>query len=195
MSDLDHIQAIPWCAKQLSQPNLVVRVAECRSEKADGFDRLFGRTLRTAETLQGFVVSHPRPPGSASASAADRTVPELRAFITLGRGLNGFAGVCHGGIVTTLLDETMGQHIVANQDGGAFAHPMLMTAYLNTRFLAPVETGRTVAVVSRLVDVEGRKYKFEAAVEDEKGRRLAECDALFVAVNVERPAAQAKSQL
>jgi len=176
MEDLEQIRSIPWCAPHLNKPDLVVKVAECRREKSGGLDRLFAKTLNTADTLQGFIIFHPRP-----RNPTDR-VAELKAFISVEKGVNGFGGVCHGGIIATMLDEVMGQHIEVNQRSRAIPYPLLMTAYINTRFMAPIRTPATIMVTSRLGEVEGRKYKFEAAIEDETGKKLAECDALFLAV-------------
>jgi acyl-coenzyme A thioesterase PaaI-like protein len=176
MADLEHIRAIPWCARHLESPNLVAKVAACRREKPGGLDRLFAKTLNSPDTVQSFVVVHILPEKPAD------LIAEIKAFISLNKGVNGFAGICHGGIVATMMDEVMGQHLEVNQRSKAIPYPLLMTAYINTRFLAPIRTPSTVMVTSKIGDVERRKYKFQAVIEDETGSKLAECDALFIAV-------------
>jgi uncharacterized protein (TIGR00369 family) len=81
---------------------------------------------------------------------------EVRTRCTLDRTFNGFNDRAHGGIVATLLDETLGWATVLA--GGRFTY----TAELNLRFLQPVPlgielsvTGRTVRVTRRLIFAEG----------------------------------------
>ena len=61
----------------------------------------------------------------------------------------GYAGVVHGGIVTALLDEAMAW--------AAFARDAwVVTARIDVRFRRPVEIGRPVRVVGRVVADRGR---------------------------------------
>ncbi|MCC6313245.1 MAG: PaaI family thioesterase [Thermomicrobiales bacterium] len=61
----------------------------------------------------------------------------------------GFLGVVHGGIVTTMLDEAMAWAAFANR---AWA----MTVKLDVRFRRPVEVGVPLRIVGRLVVNRGR---------------------------------------
>ncbi|KAK4243524.1 acyl-coenzyme A thioesterase THEM4 [Corynascus novoguineensis] len=124
-------------------------------------------------------------------------INQVSALVALGPGLNGWEGICHGGMVVTLLDEVMGQLLAANRSEGLLpADVPSMTAYLNTRFERPVRTDTAlsssggqqkndsattvVLVEARLRRHEGRKYWLEADVRGSEGEVLARAEALFV---------------
>jgi acyl-coenzyme A thioesterase PaaI-like protein len=119
-------------------------------------------------------------------------VLEVQSLAALGPMVNGWDGICHGGIVVTLLDEAMGQLFAVNKMRGVMREMPVLTGWLNTRFMKPVRTGNgnkgagdgrgkgVVLVTARLVKWEGRKFWAEATVEGEDGAVLARADALFV---------------
>jgi acyl-coenzyme A thioesterase PaaI-like protein len=55
-----------------------------------------------------------------------------------------------------------------------------MTVYLNTRYKAPTKASQFLVVKTRCVKAEGRKAFVEGHIEDLDGKRLVECDALYV---------------
>lgn len=173
-AEIAQFRAIPWCAKILSDPKLVVDQSYSRFEKPKFEDALLSHTLNSPETIPAFITFY-SPPEDPKAM-----VTELNAFISLGNLIDGWGGICHGGIVMTMLDEVMGQLPAVNKLRGVMADVELMTAYLNTTFLAPVRTPTTVMITSRLVKQEGRKFYMNAVIRNEKGDELAKGDALFV---------------
>lgn len=169
--EIQHFKAIPWCSRHLQDPNLVLGRLGSRTPKArSSEDAFFGELLHTSDAIPALVTAYARPPGPPG-SALD----EVRCFVTLGEKVDGWPGVCHGGVVGAILDEVPTLLLKVNAPGRAF-----MTAYLNTTFLGPVRTPGTIMVVSRLKRVQGRKVYVESVVEGEKGERLAKADALFV---------------
>ena len=109
--------------------------------------------------------------------------------------MNGQPGVLHGGMVATLIDETMGCLIGLIQEQSeprtedeveARTHPKfggevkVVTAELTTRFLKPLRTPGTVLVTARMGGIEGRKWRIEASVEGEGGERIAGAESLWV---------------
>ena len=56
---------------------------------------------------------------------------ETLGFIHLGRGLCGHDGIVHGGMMATLLDESMGRVVSTNGTPKVFAHHHLLQAFLN----------------------------------------------------------------
>ena len=180
--EVAHFLAIPWCASLLrASPSLVVGPCITRTAKPDYEEALMAQTLRTAGTIPAFAVFY-EPPADPRAPLA-----EVGALLTLGPMLNGWRGVCHGGMVVTVMDEVLGQIPALSRMRGALPDWTTMTAYLNTKFEAPVRTGegdggKTVLVRARLVRHDGRKMWIEGAMEDEKGRVLARAEALFVQI-------------
>lgn len=216
-AEIAYFRAIPWCAALLSPPNqqqqqqhqprqqpvIVVDQSRSRRLKPDHQDTLISRTLNSPDAIPAYVTFYTPPPTpTASGSPADPRPPppalvrEVHALVALGHMVNGFDGVCHGGLVATLLDEVMGQVFAANRERGALprlgpgpaAGAPAMTAYLHTTYLRPVRTGRAggpaavVLVTARLVRRDGRKFWMEGEVRGEEEGRvlLARAEALFV---------------
>jgi acyl-coenzyme A thioesterase PaaI-like protein len=188
--EIRHFKSIPWCLKHLDRPgtDLIISAAPGRTPKpsradTDTEDSLFAITINSPSTISHFILFYPRP-------ATPRTVlPELKALITLGSNLDGYSGICHGGIVATIFDEVLGYAAPATRvmrmeekelPSGTTAPSYYVTAYLNTTYLRPVRTPGTILVVARTVRTQGRKVLVEAYMEDEEGEKLAKGEALFV---------------
>lgn len=95
----------------------------------------------------------------------------------------GYGGMVHGGIVTTLLDEAMAWAIAA---GGVWA----VTAKIGVRFRRPAESGVALRTSGRVVADRGRMI--ETAGELRRagdGLLLAEATATFARVEEEQAAA------
>jgi acyl-coenzyme A thioesterase PaaI-like protein len=166
--DLAHFRAIPWCAALLADPAYQVTPTLARQAKANTEDSLIAETLNSPAAISRWLSLSRIPP------AGERFVGEVRSLVALGAGLNGGAHLLHGGIITLLIDDTMGMVLVNN------GFPGSVTARLDMRFLKKVRTPGTVLVVARCTRREGRKYWMEAWMEDEKGVVLARGDALWV---------------
>ena len=61
-----------------------------------------------------------------------------------------------------------------------------MTVYLNVRYKAPTLADQFLVVKTRLNRVSGRKAFVEGEIYDLQGKRLVECDALYVEPKVRR---------
>jgi uncharacterized protein (TIGR00369 family) len=86
----------------------------------------------------------------------------------------GFEGVVHGGLISTLLDECMAY--AAMSTGGFCA-----TAEITVRFRQPVSTGVPVNVEARVVEERGRVVKLEASV-NQDGEEKASGRGTFIRV-------------
>ncbi|KAK3500318.1 HotDog domain-containing protein [Neurospora hispaniola] len=175
--EIDHFRSIPWVAKHLSKPHLVITQADSRKPKPGHCDVLFSQTLNSPETISAYITTVD--------GSEEGLITETLAFLTLGNKLNGWPGVCHGGMVMAMMDDLTGQLFTQNKKLKRMQNLPLMTAYLNTTFVKPVRTPCTIMVRCRITKVEGRKYWSEAAiiVEDEvtgEEVELARCDSLFV---------------
>lgn len=183
ISDVEHFKSIPWCARHLAAPNLIVgrplnRRLGSGQAPADG---LFGATLNTPDTIPSIVLFYPDP--DATPAEPQPSIPEVKTLVTLGPLVSGFGGVCHGGIVMTLLDEALSLLVQVNWKRGAIkGNTQLMTAYLNTMFSKPVTVPGTFLVTARLDKVEGRKAFGSVWIEDEHGVTLTKAEGLFVMV-------------
>ncbi|KAI1113245.1 HotDog domain-containing protein [Nemania sp. NC0429] len=176
MNSLDHshFAAISWCAPHLQGDRIVTGTPRSRVIKTTGEDALFGHTLNSESTIVRMLQVHEEP-----ASATER-VNEIKVFLTLGSGLNGYPDICHGGLVTTIMDEVIGILIPVNRERKNISSGTHMTAYLNTSFIRPVPTPATILARAWFTKIEGRKFYTQGSIEDESGRILARADALFV---------------
>ena len=104
--------------------------------------------------------------------AEDKSVVSLA---TIPDGFAGHPGYLHGGIIATLLDESMSKSVRAQ---GLTA----MTRQLEVDYLRPVPAGEPIRLEGRLVRSEGRKHWAEARILNARGTALAEGKGLFIEI-------------
>jgi uncharacterized protein (TIGR00369 family) len=104
--------------------------------------------------------------------ASDRSVVSLA---TIPDTCEGHPGYLHGGIIATLLDESMSKAV---RSRGFIA----MTRHLEVDYLRPVPSGAPLRLEGRLTRSEGRKHWSEAKILDAQGKVLAQGKALFIEV-------------
>lgn len=97
---------------------------------------------------------------------------------TITSDFEGHPGFLHGGIIATLLDETMSKAVRAR---GLTA----MTRHLEIDYRRPVPSCAKIRMEGRVLRDEGRKHWVEATIYDEHGNSLAHGKGVFVEV---RPA-------
>jgi uncharacterized protein (TIGR00369 family) len=100
---------------------------------------------------------------------------------TVGDSYEGPPGYLHGGIIATLLDESMSKAVRAR---GLVA----MTRHMVVDYRGPVRSGSEIRLEGRVVRAEGRKHWAEAEVRDREGRVLAKAEGLFVEITAEQRA-------
>lgn len=90
----------------------------------------------------------------------------------------GFDGVVHGGLISTLMDEAMAY--AAMSDAG-----FCVTAGISVRFRRPVNLGQKVRVEAELVARRGRMLELRASV-TQNGEEKASGSGTFVRVGPEK---------
>jgi uncharacterized protein (TIGR00369 family) len=94
----------------------------------------------------------------------------------------GWEGVAHGGVVSTVLDEVMTWSLLDRDLWG-------VTARLTVNFKKPVPIGRPIRAEGRLVEVRRRIVATAGRIVDiETGAELATAEATFVAADATRKA-------
>jgi acyl-coenzyme A thioesterase PaaI-like protein len=92
----------------------------------------------------------------------------------------GWDGVVHGGIVSTILDEVMAWALVAEDNWG-------LTARLNVAFKAPVNVGQMIRAEGWIIRERRRIVDTEARlVDQETGTLLATATGVYVAADAAR---------
>lgn len=184
--EINHFLAIPWCAKLLAAPNLIVAPVFSRAPSSDSTpleDAFFSQTLKTPTTIPALVCFYPRPAAGSKDDEDDTLLlPQLHTLAALEGHVNGYDGLCHGGVVAALFDEILsllhpGSRWRAYKTGRARS---VVTASLHTTYLKPVRTPGTYLFTVRVRRVEGRKVFVEGEMEDEVGVKLARAEALFI---------------
>jgi len=104
---------------------------------------------------------------------ADEIVTEF----TPDERFQGFPGVAHGGILATLLDETLSR--TATVEGR-----WMMTGRLEIRYRGPAPVGRTLRVTARTVSSRARMVRAagEIRLADAPGTLIATADGTFLPV-------------
>ncbi|THH10436.1 hypothetical protein EW145_g1331 [Phellinidium pouzarii] len=100
---------------------------------------------------------------------------ESIAIIHLGRGMCGHDGIVHGGLIATVLDESLGRLSILNMPD-----KVAVTATLTVDYKAPTRADQFVVIRCRLSELKGRKAFVEGSVEGMDGNILATAKALFI---------------
>jgi uncharacterized protein (TIGR00369 family) len=85
-------------------------------------------------------------------------------------------GYLHGGIIATLLDETMSKSARARG-------LTTLTRQMEIDLLRPVRSATPIRLEGRLVRSEGRKHWVEARILNPRGHVLAEAKGLFIEIH------------
>ena len=109
----------------------------------------------------------------------------VRATFIPAAHVEGYTGMVHGGIITTVLDEVMAWSLYRY---GIWA----VTGSLTTRYRMPIRIGQPTQATGTIVRDRGRVIELRGEIRDQDdGRVLAEATATFVRV----PEDQAKAWL
>ncbi|KAH7906294.1 HotDog domain-containing protein [Hygrophoropsis aurantiaca] len=93
----------------------------------------------------------------------------------VGRGLCGHDGIIHGGLLATILDESLARVAINN-----LPDKIGVTANLSINYRAPTFADQFIVVRIFLTEKRGRKAMVSGRVEDLKGNILVEASATFV---------------
>jgi len=94
----------------------------------------------------------------------------------------GYPGVAHGGIVATILDETLARSLMAD-DPDRF----LFTGRLTTRYRKPTPVGQPLRAVGVVIKDRGRMAECASFLYDMNGELLAQAEGLMINLPPEMP--------
>lgn len=97
------------------------------------------------------------------------------AFLHLGRSLCGHDGIVHGGLLATVLDETLARTSFFN-----LPNNIGVTARLEIDYRKPVKADQVVVIETKLIEAKGRKVTVEGVMRTLEGELLVESRAIFV---------------
>ncbi|KAL1732946.1 HotDog domain-containing protein [Schizophyllum commune] len=119
-----------------------------------------------------------RGPGKLAVHAlvrARKDEKESYVILHVGRALCGYDGIVHGGLLATLLDESLARNAINN-----LPERVGVTATLTINYKAPVRADQFIVIKTQVGDVNGRKALVSGLVQDLEGKELANASALFV---------------
>ncbi len=106
---------------------------------------------------------------------------ELAAVFTPRTELQGYPGRLHGGIASTLLDETMGRAINA-RDSTVWG----VTVELKVRFRRPVPLDREVRAICRITKDSGRLFESSGEIVLEDGTVAVEATGKYLRLPIDK---------
>ncbi|TCD61993.1 hypothetical protein EIP91_007633 [Steccherinum ochraceum] len=106
---------------------------------------------------------------------ARRDESESILFFHVGRSLCGHEGIIHGGLLATILDESLGRIALLN-----LPEKIGVTANLNLNYRAPTRADQFLVVKTRVLEQKGRKVVVAGTVEDLQGTVLVDATAVFI---------------
>jgi uncharacterized protein (TIGR00369 family) len=122
------------------------------------------KTFRDDRTC--FVCGEKNPLGLKLRLRMDPASGESASEVTFADRFQGWAGIVHGGLVATVLDEAM---IYAAGAKGF----KCVTGEMTVRFVKPVSTGVTYALKGRFLEDHGRIVLAESVLVDAEGCEIA----------------------
>lgn len=193
---LDAFAPLQWAVPHLTSPNWDIRT---RVRTNDPSSDLFCRTaMRAHDGVSHWLELHPKP-------APGEPVKTTLSLVKFGHGLGGYAGICHGGAILTLMDEALALPYVA-QAGQVFGanmaeqhkatwdslrqgkplaevlKGMYVTAKLDIKFLSPVLAPGIVGIETEVLDMSSSKMKVRAVMKDAKGTPLVQAEGVWVKI-------------
>jgi len=109
------------------------------------------------------------------------------ARVTLGEQYQSYPGIVHGGILTTILDETMGRAILAEDGSDDLSRARFMfTVRMETRFRKTVPLNQEFIVRGRVEQDRGRIVQVSGEVVLADGTVAVEASATLVTVPPEQ---------
>ena len=184
--DSTDFASLPWCQAIISDPDFTrITMRPVLAERPLSRS-LFAKTLWTPDTIRSCLcfytksIIHQANSPNFSQNLTPTSFGETRMLLSLGTGINGIAGILHGGLIGFLLDEVTGVPVCVQAKG------YFVTAEMRISYLKPVETPRVILCRSWVEQEgnekfhEGRKIRVMGTVEDGMGGVLARGESLFV---------------
>lgn len=182
LGNADRLKDIPWAAALLADEKFVFAPTNSRTPKGSGEDSFIAEALNTERTVRNWVTQHSLPQDNSWPAIA-----QVRSFLDIGDGLNGYPATMHGGMIAALLDELTGLLLNVNVDHrnrtSSVNKPLnAMTAYLNVSYKKPLPLPGIILGTAKITRVDGRKFYMRGTLEDGCGQVYAVGEALYIEI-------------
>lgn len=100
---------------------------------------------------------------------------KLRSIVTLDKRFRGWSNLIHGGVISTILDETMGWTVIT------VVRKFMLTKGMQVSFKKPIRIGMTVTATGYIKErINDRALVVVAEIYDESGDLCASSEGEFV---------------
>ncbi len=123
-----------------------------------------------------FVCGRQNPVGLKLSFYEDREAGQVRANLNIPDEYQGYPGVVHGGIVSTILDEISGRAVMMEGEG----EQLLVTLRMTVRFRRPTPTESPLTAVGWVERISGIGAKVAGEIRLADGTVTADCASLLV---------------
>ncbi|GAA5910064.1 PaaI family thioesterase [Sporobolomyces salmoneus] len=137
--------------------------------------RPYAATPAGPHSLSGYALKGPHKFAIPPLVFTSPDKKEAVFILHVGKGLCGHEGVIHGGLLATVLDESLGRTALLNLPTN-----IGVTATLNLKYKKPTFAAQYIVIKTQLVDQKGRKAWVKGRIENTEGENLVEAEALFV---------------
>jgi len=107
---------------------------------------------------------------------------QVESQVVIADHFQGYPGVAHGGIVATILDETLARSVMAEDP-----NRVMFTGRLTTRYRKPTPIEQPLRAVGVVVKDRGRMAECAAYLYDQEGELLAEAEGLMIDIPPDMP--------
>ncbi|RJE25243.1 Thioesterase superfamily [Aspergillus sclerotialis] len=187
--DVDFFSKLPFARPYIDNFSSYTPVPfVTRYDKGDLSDTFFSRAINSNETIPR-ALSFMRKPDSQQHSVTDNGQKDLSqsaekpffvTFCQIESGVNGYINTAHGGVIASLLDETLGLCAEAYRVFSSEERGTLVTAKLEVSYRAPVPTPSVIVIKTWVKRQEDRKWFLEAQLLDKDGSLKVEAKSLYV---------------
>ena len=98
---------------------------------------------------------------------------EARTTVVTTDAFEGYRGILHGGVISSLLDEVMIKAVLAQEH-------FVVTAEMSVRFLQPARVGETLNFVGRIIRNRGRVFFTYGEAMRENGAVIATASGKYI---------------
>ena len=122
-----------------------------------------------------FVCGRENPVGLKLAFYEDRQTDQVRASVIIPDQYQGYPGVVHGGILSTILDEVSGRAVMLQEGDDR----LMATLRMTVRFRRPTPTETPLTAVGWVVQVGGIGARVAGEIRLSDGTVTASCESLL----------------
>ncbi|KJZ72673.1 hypothetical protein HIM_07865 [Hirsutella minnesotensis 3608] len=202
-SALSHFSAIPWCSLLVHQVSPTSGLLPGHGQ-AIGFipssfnppgahrDQFIGSTLSgTPGSTKTPPLRHMlclfRPSDASHLHDPARAIHRVATLFALGGGSSGFEGIVHGGLIATLLDESLGAinelNAALGKTCGNSPTTISVTESLSIRYLVPLATTEEAVCVTAWIEaMQGGKATINAELTNLHGTKLAVVESTWATI-------------